>query len=168
MMAAVDQTGLVSLNRSRIWNVLARLPALSAASDAVMTEYRIPQYGISSKTLDPDAAADAGGRRLCVHVTARQHRPLSSSRRPRHPTTRPMGPPDARRQVLPGGRCSGGLVDRPPPHATQRLDRAFRAESWAMRNRGTPGSAPDTTCLYRHGEHSTLPRSGDLTVGLSP
>ena len=52
MMAAVDQTGSASLNRSRIWNVFARLPGLSAASNAVMVLNLIPLYGISSMMLD--------------------------------------------------------------------------------------------------------------------
>src|SRR3954452_21784091 len=130
MMAAVDQTGLVSLKRSRIWNVLARLPVLSAASDAVITVYFIPQYGISSKTLDSDAAADAGGRRLCVHVTARQHRPLSSSRRPRHPTTRPMG---RRTHVAKCARAGGAAVAWWTGHGRTR------PSGWIGRSARSPG-----------------------------
>jgi hypothetical protein len=38
MIAAVDHTGSASVNRSKIWNVFARLPALSAVSDTVIHE----------------------------------------------------------------------------------------------------------------------------------
>src|SRR4051794_17694410 len=44
MMSDVDQTGCASLNRSRIWNVLARLPPPLSAISSVVTRMIVSHY----------------------------------------------------------------------------------------------------------------------------
>src|SRR3954470_22320735 len=44
MMSGVDQTGCTSLNRSRIWKVLARLPPPLSAISSVVTRMIVSHY----------------------------------------------------------------------------------------------------------------------------